>query len=276
MVLENYAEGVMQKLGLSSATLRAIRPGLVLLSMPAFGAGGPLSGLRAYGSTVEQSSGLPFMNGEAAWAPCLQHVAFGDPVAGLFGAAAILAALASRDRLGGSAIDCSQVECLFQLGADGLIAAQVLPDLPRTGRARARLALCDVVAAAGEDEWLAVAAKPSELRALAGVLGVAEDADLQSALAEWASVRTPMDGAIGLQAAGVAAAPVTPSSGLCQDPHLVATGFWPRMQRAYVGEHSIGHAPFRLDGQRVALRRTAPLLGEHTDEVLAELAAEVT
>lgn len=274
LVMENYAAGVMAKLGLDAPTLRALNPGLVYLSMPAFGSGGPLTGLRAYGSTVEQASGLPFVNGEAHWPPCLQHVAYGDPVAGLFGAAAALAGLAARPGLGGSDIDLAQVQCLFQLGADAMVAARVLPDLPRTGRRRARLGLCTVVACAGEEAWLTVALKQEALSRLAAVIGApSPDPDaLEAALAGWAAGQSPMEAAAKLQGIGLAAAPVLRSTGLCHDEHLLASGYWPVMTRAYVGDHHAPAAPFRFDGRRPALRLAAPLLGEHTDEVLAELA----
>jgi crotonobetainyl-CoA:carnitine CoA-transferase CaiB-like acyl-CoA transferase len=267
VVLENYAAGVMEKLGLSQATLRALNPGLINLSMPAMGNGGPLSGLRAYGSTVEQACGLPHVNGQADWPPCLQHVAYGDPVAGLFGAASILTALAGRERLGGADIDMAQVECLFQLGGDSMVAAQLDPDLPRTGSARARLALCAVVPGRGEEAWLMVAAREEDLEALEAVIGGRDPA----ALAAWAADREPLEAAKALQGAGLAAAPVQPASCLCFDEHLCASEFWPAMERAFVGEHLIAAAPYRFDGARPALRITAPVLGEHTAQVLAEL-----
>src|SRR5204863_2820469 len=122
------------------------------------GNGGPLSGLRAYGSTVEQASGLPFVNGQAHWPPALQHVAYGDPLAGLYAAAAILAALHGRGRLGGCDVDLAQVACLFQFGADAMIAWGLEGDaVARTGVRRARMSPVCVVAAEGEDSWLAVA-----------------------------------------------------------------------------------------------------------------------
>ena len=273
LVLENYAAGVMAKLGLDAATLRALNPGLVSLSMPAFGSGGPLTGLRAYGSTVEQASGLPFVNGEAHWPPCLQHVAYGDPVAGLFGAAAALAGLAGRQTRGGSDIDLAQVQCLFQLGADAMVAAQVLTELPRTGRRRARLALCTVVACAGTEAWLTVALKTEDLPRLAAIVGSSSaDPDaIEADLAAWAAARSPMDAAARLQDLGLAAAPVQRATALCHDEHLLSTGFWPMMTRAYVGDHRAPAAPFRFDGRRPAMRLPAPLLGEHTDDVVAEL-----
>ncbi len=81
---------------------------------------------------------MPFVNGRPEWPPTQQHVAFGDPVAGLYGAAAALVGLFGRARLGGVDIDLCQVECLFQLGAAGLIAEHAAgAPYPRAGN-RAR------------------------------------------------------------------------------------------------------------------------------------------
>lgn len=269
VVVENYAAGVLDKLGLSQAVQRALRPGIISLSMPAFGNGGPLSGLRAYGSTVEQASGMPFVNGERRWPPAQQHIAFGDPIAGLFAASAILAALAGRDRLGGADIDLAQVACLFQLGADAIIAEQVLDGpAPRTGHARARLPFCAVVAAAGEEAWLVVA--PQDAAALARLETIVGGAG-QAAVAAWAAQGGAAAGAATLQAAGIAAAPVLPTHGLCGDPQLQATGFWQEMDRDFVGRHLNGAPPFLFDGRRPELRQPAPTLGQHTEEVRAQM-----
>lgn len=269
VVVENYAAGVLEKLGLGPSVQRALRPGIISVSMPAFGNGGPLSGLRAYGSTVEQASGMPFLNGEAHWPPAQQHIAFGDPIAGLYAASAVLAALAGRRRLGGAEIDLAQAACLFQLAADGVIAEQVFGGpAPRTGHARARLAYCAVLPAAGADRWLMVACRDEAMRrAFEDIVAGDGAADP----AAWSSRRDAAAAAAELQGLGVAAAPVAPPHELCADPQLAAAGFWAEMDRAYVGRHLTGEAPFRFDGARPPLRLTAPVLGEHTGAVLAEL-----
>jgi crotonobetainyl-CoA:carnitine CoA-transferase CaiB-like acyl-CoA transferase len=267
VVVENYAAGVMEKLGLGPRVQRALRPGVISLTMPAFGAAGPLSGLRAYGSTVEQASGLPFVNGEADWPPCLEHVAFGDPVAGLYAASAVLTALAGRESLGGADIDLAQVACLFQLGADSILAAQVLGEpLPRAGHRRARLALCVVVQAG--DGWLAAAVDETAMTGLARLVGEASE----PALRAWAAARPAAQAASALQAAGAPAAPVQPAHALTFDPQLEAAGFWISLDRAVIGRHLVPASPFRFDGARPAIRRPAPTLGQHTREVLSAAA----
>lgn len=288
MVIENYAPGVMAKLGLDAETLQAIRPGLVMVSMGAFGATGPWSFFRAYGSTVEHASGMPHLNGEASWPPCLQHGAYGDPVAGIYAAVAALACLHGRDRLGGAWVDLAQVECLFQLGADAIIGAQLDGDPPRMGNRNAHVAPRAVVPTQDPETPLAVTvATEAAWVALCGVLGRddwardptlaspagrnARAEDIEAAVAAWALRRAPAEAAEALQAAGVPAAPVVPAHGLTEDRHMAVTGTWMRIERRHVGRHLMAAPPYRIDGHRPAITRPAPLLGEHTAEVLGAL-----
>jgi crotonobetainyl-CoA:carnitine CoA-transferase CaiB-like acyl-CoA transferase len=285
VVIDNQGPGVMDRLGLGQADQRRLRPGVISIAMPPFGRGGPLSGLRAYGSTVEQASGMPFVNGLADWPPSMQHVAYGDPVAGLYAAAAALAALYGRDRLGGAEIDLCQVECLFQLAADAIVADQA-GGVVRTGSRRPGEAPVCVVPAKRDDEaWLAVAVDTDEAwRALCGLIadpalspawGLAErrahEAEIEAAIGRWAADQPPEQAATRLQAAGVPAAPVLPTHELWRNPHLDASGYWAVQHRRYLGEHMTPRPTFRFDGERPALTNPAPTLGEHTAEALAGL-----
>jgi crotonobetainyl-CoA:carnitine CoA-transferase CaiB-like acyl-CoA transferase len=73
VVIENYSGGVLPKLGLDYPALRAVKPDLIMMSMPAFGATGSWRDYRAYGSTVEHASGLPHLNGAPEWPPSASH-----------------------------------------------------------------------------------------------------------------------------------------------------------------------------------------------------------
>lgn len=255
VVIENFAAGVLDRLGLSAREQRRLAPTAVTLSMPAFGNGGPLTGIRAYGSTVEQASGLPFVNGEEEWPPSLQHVAYGDAVAGIYAVTAILCGLHARRSGAGVELDLAQVACLFELAADAVIAEQVEGSpRPRTGSRRARLAHCEVVRCAGADSWVVVATDAVER--------------LPEHLATWSVARTPAEAAHDLQQRGIAAAPVLAVHDLGTDPHLVSTAFWETMDRRYVGHHTLGAPAFRIDGRRPVARMPAPTLGEHTGDVL--------
>lgn len=274
-VIENFAPGVMDKLGLGPSRLAAQNPGLVMVSMGAFGASGPWQHFRAYGSTVEHASAMPHANGQQSWPPVLQHGAYGDPVAGLYAAAAALTGLHGRARLGGSWFDLAQVECLFQLGADMFIGAQTRGAPPRLGSASPDMApratircsdgylalccrderdwqrLCDWAGADDWRQWASVAARNANQAAIA------------AGLAQRLSNTTTSAAAAALQKAGVPAAPVHPGHCLPEDPHLRRTGAWQRIHRRFVGSHLIAAPVFRLDGDRLAIRTPAPTLGEH-------------
>lgn len=273
VLIENHAPGVLDKLGVGAAALAEANPGLIALSMGAFGARGPWRGFRAYGSTVEQASGLPFITGNAGDAPTMQHVAYGDPVAGIYGAIACLIALyAGRQRRVSTWIDLGQVECLFQLGADAIIAQSLRRDLlPRQGSAHPASLLRLCLPAAGQDEWLAVDVQTKEhLQALGEFLDVDAADQVEIALADWVIVRYAQEAARSLQLAGVPAAIVRPAHDLPNDPQLRRGDFWQWLERAFIGRHLVPAAPYRLDGVAPPLARPAPTLGQHNEEVLHE------
>jgi crotonobetainyl-CoA:carnitine CoA-transferase CaiB-like acyl-CoA transferase len=284
VVIENYAPGVLDKLGLGADTLTKERADLIYLSMGAFGAKGPWRSFRAYGSTVEQASGLPFVNGEAADPPTMQHVAYGDPIAGIYGAIASLIALYERNKRDtGAVIDLGQVECLFQLCADAIVAqsAQDKP-LKREGSRHPLSALRTVVATASG--WIAVSVETvDQWNALAAAirrpdLGVDKGADLammkkresemEKAVAAAFAQRAAAEVVAMLQAAHVPSGRVYAAVDLIDDPQLVHDGFWRRTERRFIGSHVVPHAPYRFDGRRPPLRSASPTLGEHNAAVL--------
>lgn len=287
LVIENYAPGVLDKLGLGATALTAEKADLIYVAMGAFGAKGPWRSFRAYGSTVEQASGLPFVNGEATDPPTMQHVAYGDPIAGLYGAIASLIALYQRNqRNTGAIIDLGQVECLFQLCADAIVAQSVQSEpLAREGSRHPLSVLRTVVATDGPHGWIAVSVETTrQWNALADLLGRADlrvaeaadvatmkarEADMQRAVATAFANEKAADAVVKLQAAGVPAGQVHANVDLLGDPQLVHDGFWRRAERQFIGNHVVPHAPYRLDGQRPPLRVPSPTLGEHNESVLA-------
>jgi crotonobetainyl-CoA:carnitine CoA-transferase CaiB-like acyl-CoA transferase len=278
LLIENYAPGVLDRLGLSAEALAKINPNLVYISMGAFGSAGPWSEFRAYGSTTEQASGLPFINGAPEWAPCLQHIAYGDPIAGIYAAAASLVALFGRQATGGTTIDLSQVECLFQLAADAIIAQSATGATPaRNGSRRTTSFWRGCLQAAGKDAWVAVdVTKPARLESFLREAGMNPPASatadhLAAMLETWTMRRSSAVAADALQEAGIAAGPVLPAHALLEDPHLKSSGFWRRIERRYVGDHVVPKAPFAIDGMAPALYRPSPTLGQHNEEVLRDV-----
>jgi crotonobetainyl-CoA:carnitine CoA-transferase CaiB-like acyl-CoA transferase len=128
----------------------------------------------------------------------------------------------------------------------------------------------------GDDEWVAVAAMDDAARgALARLVEKRElrsDNGIDELIINWAAGRTVPDAVRELRSAGVAAAPVRAPAGLLTDPHLLARGFWERVDHPVAGSFLCTGMPFTFSGRpRRWIHRGAPLYGEHTSDVLTEL-----
>ena len=286
-VVENQAAGVMGKLGLGHETLLAHNPGLVMVSMSAFGTGNPWSDTRAYGSTLEQGAGVPSFAGFPGTQPTMYHLAYGDPVGGLFGCAAALTALHERRRSGqGQYVNLSMVEAMLQFATPALLERQLTgAEPPRRGNRHAAMAPHGFYPAAGEDQWIAVSAPDHESFArLARAIGrpawaqdpalatlegrAALHDEIDAAIAAWSSTRDRDEAAQLLQEAGVAAAPLHHAQELFANAHLEANGFYIDLVREFSGPQRQGGIAIVQDGRRLGARQPAPLLGEHSREVL--------
>src|SRR5262249_39400823 len=132
---------------------------IIMLSMSAFGSGNAWSDTRAYGSTLEQGSGVPSFTGLPGTPPTMAHLAYGDPVGGLYGCAALLAAMVHKRRTGhGQYVNLSMVEAMLQLATPGLLQYQLDPAAPlRRGNRHPVLAPHGIYPCAGHDRWVAIA-----------------------------------------------------------------------------------------------------------------------
>ena len=289
-VVENYSGGVLPKLNLGYDVFKVSNPNIILLSMPAFGSTGPWADFRAYGSTVEHSSGLPHLNGLPEDPPTMHHVAYGDAVGGLNGAGALLVALRHQARTGqGQFVDLSQVEGLFPLAAHGIMqyAASQTPWVRRGNDSMIALPH-GVYPCQGDDAWIVIQIQNADqwraLQALAApFLDSIDDpaqevrSELDARLSDWTRTQPAEPLMQQLQAQRVPAAATRKASELLEDPQLVARGYWQWMERAVVGRQPNPSPPFRVGGdsdtvanEPVGLQSPAPTLGEHNRAVLVD------
>ena len=284
-LVENYSGGVLPKLKLDYSYLIEANPGLVMVSMPAFGSTGPWSQFRAYGSTVEHSSGLPHLVGDPEQAPTMQHVAFGDAVGGLNGTAAILTALWHKQRSGeGQFVDLSQVECLFPLAAPGILHQSVYGQSPRrSGNKHPDHAPHGVYPCEGDDAWVVIQVTDEIqwqrlqdlIPALAPFGDVDERLDKREALDEcvraWTQQRPAATVMQLLQGVGVTAAKLNNAQAILDEPHLQDRGYLQWLEREYVGVQPHPSPPFRVTADPIPITSPAPTLGQHNHDILGEL-----
>ena len=289
VVSDNFGAGAIERMGLGYANLRSIKPDIIQISMAGHGQTGPIANYVAYGPTQVPMIGLSSLTGYPGGGPREVGISYGDPNAGLHGALAILAALHHHQRTGeGQYIDMSQWEAAVPLVAEGLMTYQMTGKQPeRMGNRDEFEAPQGVFRCSGDDQWVAISCwSDEEWRALAGVLGRADlrddpglagaagrkarEEELERAISAWTAGRTPEEAASTLQAASVAAFPVYTTADVAADPDLAGRGFWVELPHPVVGTRRHAGIPWNFSGTPLYVRRPAPVVGQHTDEVLRE------
>ncbi|WP_407121394.1 CaiB/BaiF CoA transferase family protein [Bradyrhizobium sp. STM 3561] len=290
VVVDNYSVDVLSKLGLGYDELRTLNPRLVMMSMSAFGANSVHRDCRAYGSTLEQGSGLPGVIGSPDGPPLMSHTAFGDPIGGLNGCAAVLVALLHVHSTGqGQFIDLAQIECMMPFVAPWMTVQSIGGTPPiRYGNRHPQFVPHGCFRCAGEDSWIVVAATDSEmwhrLALLIGRPDWAKDDSLKSTearrgiesaiemeIAGWTLSRDADTAMSELQSAKVAAGVARLPIDLLKDPHLRSRAYLQEVERAFIGLHPQPSMPIREGGGPHSIRTAAPTLGQHNREILSEL-----
>lgn len=290
VVVDNYSVDVLPKLGLGYDVLRTINPRLVMMSMSAFGTNSVNRDCRAYGSTLEQGSGLPSVIGKADGIPVMSHIAFGDAIGGLNGCAAVLVGLIHARNTGqGQFIDLAQVECMMPFAAPWITAHSVGGMQPtRYGNRHPQFVPHGCFRCAGDDNWIMVAATNEDmwqrLALVIGRPGWAADPSLRSAEARrgfeeaieggieaWTLARDADRAMSELQEAGVAAGVARLPIDLLNDRHLRSRSFLQEVDRAFVARHPQPSMPIREGSEPYPIRAAAPTLGQHNRQILSEL-----
>lgn len=289
-VAENFSPRVLGNLGLDYEAMRAIRPDIILCSLAAYGHSGPWENVPGIGGTIEPTSGMSALNGYAGGPPLNSGQMYPDAVAGLNGAAAILTALHHRNVTGeGQYIDLSMQEAnLAFLGDSALEFALTGLQRERQGNRHLTYAPHGMFPCEGEELWVAIACESeAQWRALCELAGRADWRDdarfatnsarkqnedaLEAELAAWTKTRGRDELSDALSAAGVVAAPVLNGHEVARDAYLRARGAVVDVGHPEVGTFANAGAPVRFSRTPATEVRPAPLLGEHTFEVLSEL-----
>lgn len=285
LVIENFSPRVMENFDLQWDAVSAANPRAVMVRMPAFGLDGPWRDRVGFAQTMEQATGMAWITGHAEGPPVIPRGVC-DPIAGLHAAFAAVAALVVRDRDGtGLQVESTMVEAALNVAAEMLVEhSRNGIELRRQGNRGPGAVPQGVYRCQGDDEWVALAAIGDAAREpLAALidrpeLGPDETIwreradEIDKLINDWAARRTVSDAVHALRSAGVAAAPVRAPAGLLTDPHLLARGFWERVDHPVAGSFLCTGMPFTFVGNpRRWIRRGAPLYGRHTGEVLSEL-----
>jgi len=292
VLVENFKVGDMARYGLDAETVRRRCPRLVYCSITGFGQTGPYRERAGYDYAVQGLGGLMSVTGERddlpGGGPQKVGVAVADLFTGMYATVAILAALRHRDATGeGQAIDMAlldtQVAMLANLGANYLLTKQ---PPRRAGNAHQNIVPYQVFEVADGHLILAVGndAQFERFCDVAGCPELARDeryarnadrvrhrATLVPLLAERLRLRARADWLAALETAKVPCGPINDLAEVFADPQVRERGMTVTVPHPYTDALELVASPMKLSATPARLTRPPPLLGQHTDEVLAEI-----
>jgi formyl-CoA transferase len=288
VVVENFRPGVTKRLGIDYETLRERNPGLIYASISGFGQTGPYAMRPGFDLIAQGMSGVMSVTGEPGGDPVKCGIPIGDLSAGLFCAVGILSAYVARSRTGeGQYVDTSLLEGALALSIWESAELWATGNVPQAFGSAHRLTapyqalrtadghitvggnnhrlwtrLCEAVGRPELVEDPRFATNPDRMENRAELAAELESALAGGTTAEWVEA---------LLEAGVPAGPIHDYAQVFDDPHTRARDMVVEMEHPVEGTIKGLGIPVKMSGTPGTIRRAAPLLGEHTEEVLAEV-----
>jgi crotonobetainyl-CoA:carnitine CoA-transferase CaiB-like acyl-CoA transferase len=293
VLVENFRPGTLAKRGLDYASLAPSHPRLIYASLSGYGHTGPRAHEPGYDAVLQGEGGLMSLTGTVDGPPFRMGVAVADMVSGLFATQGILLALIARGSSNrGQHIDVSMLDsvaALLTYQAGIVFATGHSPG--RLGNRHPSIAPYDtfdasdgplVLAVGNDDQWqrfcrvAGLEHAAADARFLTNAGRVEHGDALAALIAPVMTQRTRADWTERLVAAGVPAGPVRPVNEVLADPQLAARGMLEHLEHATAGDITLLGVPVKLSETPGAVRTPPPILGEHTDRVLAELGYSAT
>ncbi len=291
VVTENFSPRAMRGWGLSYEELRKVKPDIIMISLSAAGQTGPLRNTMTYGPSLGGLAGIEALVGYYNEGSHGTQMAYCDPVAGAFGAFAVLAALRCRARTGkGQYIDLAQMQAVAtMLGYPLMEYIMNKRNLPCLGNRHRWAAPHGCYRCRGDDSWISIAVtSEEEWQGLCRAMGDPEwtrderfkdtharklnEDELDRHVEEWTSGLEHYDAMFRLQRAGVAGVATLNSLEIMSDPHMVSRGDWVQTKYTPTGDDElIPGVHWKLSRSVGGYYRHAPLLGGDRDYVLGEL-----
>jgi crotonobetainyl-CoA:carnitine CoA-transferase CaiB-like acyl-CoA transferase len=290
-VLENFKADSADRLGLGPAQLLAVNPRLVVCSISGFGRTGPWRGAPGYDFAIQALSGLMSITGPVEGPPCKTGVAVTDVLTGMFAATALLACLHARERSGhGYAIDLALLDCAVAAQVNvvqAYLCGGTVP--PRQGNAHLQIVPYQlfatangwlVLAVGNDGQWqrfcqAAAADLAADPRFATNPLRVRHRDELVPLVEALMRARPTAAWEELLRAAEVPHAPVWTYADLFAHPQGTARGLRVEVRDPQGRPVDLVGTPFHVRGpggeETLPPAAMPPALGQHTDEVLAEV-----
>ena len=299
VVAENLGPGVMNRLGLGYEAVKELNPRAVYASVKGFGSYGPYSGYKCFEPVAQATSGAMSVTGETDGPPMVNGANIGDSGTGMHLAMAILAALVQRGRTGqGQLVEVAMQEAVLNLTRVKFTGTLATGEpLQRSGNRSPTGGYSDLIRCAGANgqgggvnDYIYIIVPPDNpemFQAAMEVIGRPELKDddrfktaaararnaaaLTETLESWTVSRNKYDVMKAFAGRGIVCGAVLDTSEVLSDPHLRERGTIIDLDHPTRGRFSTIISPLRLSESPIEARR-APLYGEHTADVLRDLA----
>ncbi|MEM9406187.1 MAG: CoA transferase [Acidobacteriota bacterium] len=283
--VQNFRPGAAERMGLDEATLRAIRPDLIYVSISGFGEKGPYANKRVYDPIIQGLSGLASIQADAEGRPKMVRLIVPDKLTAMTAAQAITAALLARERTGkGQHVRLSMLDAMVSfLWPEGMTAHTLVGD--GVGN-RKRGSLADLiyetkdgyitVSTMSDLEWEALARATeheewiTDPRFETAALRMRNFADRRQMVGETLTERTSAEWLERFEAEDVPCAPINTREDLLVDPQIAENELIVEMEHPLAGSVRMTRPAARFDETPTSLRLPAPGLGEQSLEVLEE------
>ena len=288
VVIENFRPGVAERLGLDYAAVCAVRPDVVYTSISAYGQTGPFRERSAFDVAMQAMGGAMSLTGEPGGRPMRMGLPMADLATGLFAVTGTLAAIVERQRTGrGQLVDVAMMDSMvglltqyagryFMTGEDVEPVGSGHPSVIPYGAYETRDGYI-VIANLGEGFWPKIA-KALGLGELAGdpryatnVARLAHKAELEALVTGATRGRTTAEWEAIFEREDVPHAPVNRVSDVLNHPSVAAREMVREVEHARLGRIRVTGRPIRFSEHEHETLRAAPVMGQHTDEVLEEV-----
>jgi crotonobetainyl-CoA:carnitine CoA-transferase CaiB-like acyl-CoA transferase len=290
VLVVNLRPSTLTRWGLDHPALAADNPGLVMLHVTGYGAGGPKSDRPGFGTLGEAMSGFAHMTGEPDGPPTLPAFMLADGVAALTATYAVTMALYHRDARGGGGqlIDVNLIEPLARLLEQPVLTYDQLGEVPRRMGNRWDISAPRNTYRTSDGHWLAMSGSAPTI-AMRALRAVGRDdltrdprfaeaqqrlrnaAEIDAVMADWIAAHTLDEAMAVFEEAEVAAAPVYDAAQLVADPQLAARGVYPSVPDPQLGSMRVQAPVPRLSATPGRIDHLGPELGAHNDEVYGGL-----
>lgn len=285
IVLENYAPGVMKRLGIDYPVLREINPRIIMCSISGFGQWGPYAERMSFDIIAQAMSGMMSVTGHPDAPPTKVGTSLGDVAASLHAAFAIMAALWFREKTGeGQYIDVSMQECMVAILEGAIprwtIGKELLTPIGSMNPHECPMAAfrCKdgyiIIATVGDEHWQRFCRainRPdwaTDLQYKTKRQRWEKKYILQEEIEKITTQYTVKEVGEMLDRERVANSPILNIQQVVDDPHLNARGYFEEVEHPIIGRGKIPGVPFKLSKTPGTVSRPSPLVGEHNEHIL--------